>query len=58
MIDQVRQRFVVTDARMKRLERRTRSLLLQNWGDVIRLASALLDAGSLERDEIVAILER
>jgi hypothetical protein len=58
MIDQVRQRFGVTDARMKRLKRRTRSLLLDHWGDVIRLAAALLDAGALERGEIVALLER
>jgi len=57
MIDELRRQFDVTDARMKRLERRTKSLLLSHWGDVIRLAAALLDAGSLEGGEIEAILE-
>jgi hypothetical protein len=57
MIDDLRRRFDVSDARMERLKRRTRSLLLDHWGDVIRLAAGLLDAGSLDRAEIDAILK-
>jgi hypothetical protein len=56
MIDELRRRYDISDVRIESLERRTRKLLLRRWGDVIRLASRLLDAGSLERDEIEAIL--
>jgi hypothetical protein len=55
---ELRRRFDVSDARIKRLERRTRRLLLSHWGDVIRLAARLLDAGSLARAEIAEIMKR
>jgi CheY-like chemotaxis protein len=50
--------YAPNDARVKRLERRTRWILLDNWGTVIKLAARLLDSGSLDRAEIAAILKR
>ena len=55
---ELRRQFEVSDERIKRLERRTRRLLLSHWADVIRLAARLLDAGSLSRADIAAILKR
>jgi hypothetical protein len=56
MIDDLRQRFDISDARIERLKRRTWRMLLDRWGTVIRLAARLMDAGSLDRAEIAAIL--
>jgi len=58
LIGSLRREFSVPDIRMKKLERRTRSLLLANWGNVIRIAGALLDRGTLMRSEIETILGR
>jgi hypothetical protein len=55
---ELRRRFDVSDTRLERLERRTRKLLLGHWGDVIKLAGRLIDAGSLAHGDIVAILKR
>jgi hypothetical protein len=57
MIEELRQRFDISDERIKRLRKRTWRLLLDNWGSVIRLAARLEDAGTLDRDEIEAILD-
>jgi hypothetical protein len=53
---ELRRKFDVSATRVERLERRTRKLLLNHWGAVIRLAVRLLDAGSLSRAELAAIL--
>jgi hypothetical protein len=58
MIDEFSRRFDVSDARIARLERKTRKILLARWAAVIKLAAALMDAGALSRGEIATILER
>ena len=57
MIAALRRQFKISDARMQRLERRTRRVLLDHFEEVIYLAAVLKEHGHLSGENIDLLLK-